>query len=129
VNPVNLYGATKLAAESCFIQSNSYAGAWPRASAACATETWSQPGQRGASVPQTRENGTITITDDRMTPSGLSLEQGVRFVIRCTEQMLGGEVFVPKIPSMKVVDLAQAVAPEAKITPSASDRARSCMRC
>jgi UDP-N-acetylglucosamine 4,6-dehydratase len=62
-----------------------------------------------------REAGTITITDERMTRFWLSLEEGVRFVISCIEQMEGGEVFIPKIPSMKVLDLARAVAPSAAI--------------
>jgi UDP-N-acetylglucosamine 4,6-dehydratase len=75
-------------------------------------------GSRGSVVPvflRQRKTGKITITDERMTRFWISLEQGVRFVIRCLEQMYGGEVFVPKIPSMKVIDLAKAVAPEAKI--------------
>jgi UDP-N-acetylglucosamine 4,6-dehydratase len=75
-------------------------------------------GSRGSVVPvflRQRKSGSITITDDRMTRFWISLEQGVRFVIRCLEEMHGGEVFVPKIPSMKVIDLAKAVAPEAKI--------------
>ncbi len=75
-------------------------------------------GSRGSVVPafiKQRQNGTITITDERMTRFWIPLEQGVRFVIRCVEQMHGGEVFVPKIPSMKVVDLAKAVAPDAQI--------------
>ncbi len=62
-----------------------------------------------------RQNGKVTITDDRMTRFWISLEQGVRFVIRCIEQMRGGEVFVPKIPSMTLLDLAKAVAPGAQI--------------
>jgi UDP-N-acetylglucosamine 4,6-dehydratase len=62
-----------------------------------------------------RANGTVTITDERMTRFWLSLEQGVRFVMRCIEQMDGGEVFVPKIPSTKIVDLANAIVPNAKI--------------
>jgi UDP-N-acetylglucosamine 4,6-dehydratase len=62
-----------------------------------------------------RAGGKITITDERMTRFWLSLEQGVRFVITCIEQMEGGEVFVPKIPSTKVIDLAQAIAPNAQI--------------
>ncbi|HXD11091.1 MAG TPA: polysaccharide biosynthesis protein, partial [Anaerolineales bacterium] len=62
-----------------------------------------------------RESGSVTITDDRMTRFWLSLDQGVQFVIDCIEQMEGGEVFVPKIPSTKVVDLAQAIVPNAKI--------------
>jgi len=62
-----------------------------------------------------RENGKITVTDKRMTRFWITLEQGVRFVIRCIEQMQGGEVFVPKIPSMRIVDLAEAVAPGCEI--------------
>jgi UDP-N-acetylglucosamine 4,6-dehydratase len=75
-------------------------------------------GSRGSVIPifiQQRENGKLTITDDRMTRFWLTLEQGVRFVIRCMEQMLGGEVFVPKIPSMKILDLANVIAPEAEV--------------
>jgi UDP-N-acetylglucosamine 4,6-dehydratase len=63
-----------------------------------------------------RANGALTITDDRMTRFWLSLEQGVRFVIQCLEEMHGGEVFVPKIPSMKVLDLARAIAPDAAVS-------------
>lgn len=62
-----------------------------------------------------RDTGAVTLTDDRMTRFWISLDQGVRFVIRCIEQMQGGEVFVPKIPSMRMVDLAKALAPEADI--------------
>ena len=62
-----------------------------------------------------RETGSLTITDERMTRFWLTIEQGVRFTIACIERMQGGEVFVPKIPSMKVVDLAKAIAPEAEI--------------
>ena len=62
-----------------------------------------------------RESGSVTITDDRMTRFWLSLDQGVQFVIDCIEQMEGGEVFVPKIPSTKVIDLAQAIVPNAKV--------------
>jgi UDP-N-acetylglucosamine 4,6-dehydratase len=75
-------------------------------------------GSRGSVVPvfyKQRQNDKLTITDDRMTRFWISLEQGVRFVIRAIEEMQGGEVFVPKIPSMKVLDLARAIAPEAEI--------------
>jgi UDP-N-acetylglucosamine 4,6-dehydratase len=75
-------------------------------------------GSRGSVVPiflQQRGNGKLTITDERMTRFWLTLEQGVRFVIRCAGLMHGGEVFVPKIPSMKLVDLAQAIAPGAEL--------------
>jgi UDP-N-acetylglucosamine 4,6-dehydratase len=75
-------------------------------------------GSRGSVVPvflRQRDEGVMTITDERMTRFWITLEQGVRFVIRCLEEMHGGEVFVPKIPSMKVVDLARVVAPQAEI--------------
>jgi UDP-N-acetylglucosamine 4,6-dehydratase/5-epimerase len=116
VNPVNLYGATKLAAEKLFVQSNTYAGG--TATRFSCVRYGNVVGSRGSVVPvflKQRENGAITITDKRMTRFWISLEQGVRFVIRCCEQMLGGEVFVPKIPSMKLLDLAKAVAPKAQI--------------
>jgi UDP-N-acetylglucosamine 4,6-dehydratase len=116
VNPVNLYGATKLAAEKLFIQSNSYAGG--RKTRFSCVRYGNVVGSRGSVVPvflRQRENGEITITDDRMTRFWISLEQGVRFVIRCAENMHGGEVFVPKIPSMAIIDLAKAIAPEAKV--------------
>ncbi|MRR30679.1 UDP-N-acetylglucosamine 4,6-dehydratase (inverting), partial [bacterium] len=75
-------------------------------------------GSRGSVVPvflKQRETGKLTVTDERMTRFWISLEQGVRFVIRAAETMSGGEVFVPKIPSMTVADLARAVAPEAEL--------------
>lgn len=116
VNPVNLYGATKLAAEKLFVQSNAYAaGKLTRFSC---VRYGNVVGSRGSVVPmflKQRENGRLTITDERMTRFWISLEDGVRFVIRCIEQMQGGEVFVPKIPSMRIVDLARVIAPEASI--------------
>jgi len=116
VNPVNLYGATKLAAEKLMIQSNAYAGG--RATRISCVRYGNVVGSRGSVVPlflKQRETGKVTITDERMTRFWISLEQGVRFVIRCVEQMEGGEVFVPKIPSMTMLDLAKAMAPEAQI--------------
>ncbi len=116
VNPVNLYGTTKLAAEKLFIQSNAYAAG--TATRFSCVRYGNVVGSRGSVIPifiQQRENGKLTITDERMTRFWLTLEQGVRFVIRCTEQMHGGEVFVPKIPSMKIVDLARAIAPDAEV--------------
>jgi len=116
VNPVNLYGATKLAAEKLVIQSNAYAaGASTRYSC---VRYGNVVGSRGSVVPvflRQRQSGKVSITDERMTRFWLSLEQGVRFVIKCIEQMEGGEVFVPKIPSMRVVDLARAIAPQAAV--------------
>lgn len=116
VNPVNLYGATKLAAEKLFVQSNAYAAG--SATRFSCVRYGNVVGSRGSVIPifmQQRQNGKLTITDARMTRFWLTLEQGVRFVIRCTEQMHGGEVFVPKIPSTRIVDLAQAIAPQAEL--------------
>jgi UDP-N-acetylglucosamine 4,6-dehydratase len=98
------------------VQSNAYAGG--RKSRFACVRYGNVVGSRGSVVPvflRQRDDGVITITDERMTRFWISLEQGVRFVIRCLEEMHGGEVFVPKIPSMKVVDLAKVVAPQAKI--------------
>lgn len=112
VNPVNLYGATKLAAEKLFVQSNAYAGG--KGTRFSCVRYGNVVGSRGSVVPvflQQRGSGTVTITDERMTRFWLSLEQGVRFTVSSIEQMQGGEVFIPKIPSMKVIDLARAIAP------------------
>ena len=117
VNPVNLYGATKLAAEKLTVQSNTYAAG--SATRYSCVRYGNVVGSRGSVVPvflSQRASGCLTITDDRMTRFWLSLDQGVRFVIQCIEQMHGGEVFVPKIPSMKVIDLAHAIAPEATVS-------------
>lgn len=115
VNPVNLYGATKLVAEKIFIQGNAYVG-YANTCFAC-VRYGNVVGSRGSVVPlfmKQRDTGTVTVTDDRMTRFWITLDQSVRFVMRCLENMQGGEVFVPKIPSMKITDLAKAVAPECK---------------
>jgi UDP-N-acetylglucosamine 4,6-dehydratase len=116
VSPVNLYGTTKLAAEKLFVQSNAYAAG--KATRFSCVRYGNVVGSRGSVIPiflQQRQNGKLTVTDERMTRFWLTLEQGVRFVIRCTEQMKGGEVFVPKIPSTRIVDLARVIAPQAKL--------------
>lgn len=116
VSPANLYGGTKLVAEKLFIQSNAYAAG--TATRYSCVRYGNVVGSRGSIVPlflKLRASGKITVTDERMTRFWLSLEQGVQFVINCIEQMEGGEVFVPKIPSTKVIDLARAIAPDAKI--------------
>jgi UDP-N-acetylglucosamine 4,6-dehydratase len=116
VNPVNLYGATKLAAEKLIVQSNSYAGGM--STRYSCVRYGNVVGSRGSVVPiffKQRQSGKLTITDERMTRFWLTLEQGVQFVIRCIEQMYGGEVFVPKIPSTRIVDLAAAIAPQATL--------------
>src|SRR5437016_11636290 len=112
VNPINLYGATKLCAEKMFVQANAYAGE-QNTRFSCA-RYGNVVGSRGSVIPvflEQRRRGKITITDPRMTRFWLTLEQGVKFVIRCLEQMHGGEIFVPKIPSMRLLDLAETIAP------------------
>jgi UDP-N-acetylglucosamine 4,6-dehydratase/5-epimerase len=116
VNPVNLYGATKLAAEKLVIQSNAYAGG--RATRLSCVRYGNVVGSRGSVVPvfiNQRKSGVVTITDERMTRFWLSLDQGVHFVSNCIELMQGGEVFVPKIPSMKILELARIIAPDSRI--------------
>lgn len=115
VNPINLYGATKLCADKLFIAANSYSG-----------ETKTQFSvvrygnvfnSRGSVVPlfkEQRKTGTITITDERMTRFWITLKQGAELVLKCFSIMKGGEIFVPKIPSMKITDLAEAIAPGCK---------------
>jgi len=116
VNPINLYGATKLCAEKMFVQANAYSGA--RDTRFSCARYGNVVGSRGSVIPMFLEQkrlGKLTITDPRMTRFWITLEQGVKFVIRCIEQMHGGEIFVPKIPSMRLTDLAQAVAPGCEI--------------
>ncbi len=116
VNPINLYGATKLCAEKMFVQANAYAGA-QQTRFSCA-RYGNVVGSRGSVIPvflEQRKRGKITITDPRMTRFWLTLEHGVRFVIRCLERMHGGEIFVPKIPSMRIMDLAETVAPGCEV--------------
>ena len=116
VNPVNLYGATKLCAEKLFVQSNAYSGDKPTRFSC--VRYGNVVGSRGSVIPlfmKQRETGTITVTDPRMTRFWLTLEQGVRFVISAIERMVGGEIFVPKLPSMNIMDLAKAIAPDAKV--------------
>ncbi len=115
VQPINLYGATKLVAEKLFIQGNAYVGG-RKARFSC-VRYGNVLGSRGSVVPlflEQRNNGAITLTDERMTRFWITLEQGVQFVIDCTSRMSGGEVFIPKIPSMKITDLADTIAPQAE---------------
>ena len=114
--PINLYGATKLVSEKLFVQANSYSGE-EGARFSC-VRYGNVVGSRGSVVPLFQEqgkSGTLTVTDERMTRFWITLEQGVQFVRSSLEMMHGGEVFIPKLPSMKMVDLAQAVAPGCKI--------------
>jgi UDP-N-acetylglucosamine 4,6-dehydratase len=116
VNPVNLYGATKLCAEKMFVQANAYSGGKGTRFAVC--RYGNVVGSRGSVIPlfaAQREKGVITVTDRRMTRFWITLDQGVGFVLDCLERMEGGEIFVPKIPSMRVMDLAEVLAPGCRI--------------
>lgn len=115
VNPVNIYGATKLCAEKMFVDGNSYSREG-RCRFAC-SRYGNVVGSRGSVLPVFREQakkGVITITDERMTRFWLTLQQGVEFVINCIGLMHGGEVFVPKIPSIRITELARVIAPKAR---------------
>jgi len=115
VHPVNLYGATKMVAEKMFIQANLFTSG--RRSRFSCVRYGNVVGSRGSVVPLFREqatSGEITITDPRMTRFWITLENGVRFVMNAISRMKGGEIFVPKIPSMKVTDLAGVIAPGAR---------------
>ena len=112
VNPINLYGATKLCAEKLFVQGNAYG--FPRGSVFSVVRYGNVIGSRGSVIPlfaAQRASGRVTVTDRAMTRFWIRLEQGVEFAIRCAELMSGGEIFVPKISSMRIMDLVAAVAP------------------
>lgn len=114
--PINLYGATKLASDKLFVAANSYVG--PKETRFSVVRYGNVVGSRGSVVPffkKMASTGKLPITDERMTRFWITLDQGVQFVIDSLQRMKGGEIFVPKIPSMKIVDLAKAIAPEAKM--------------
>jgi UDP-N-acetylglucosamine 4,6-dehydratase/5-epimerase len=115
-SPINLYGATKLVSDKLFVNANAYAGS--HATRFSVVRYGNVVGSRGSVVPLFRKlaaSGRIPITDERMTRFWITLDQGARFVIDMLERMHGGELFVPQIPSMRVVDLARAIAPDATI--------------
>ncbi len=114
-SPVNLYGATKLAADKLFVASNSYAGA--QGCKFSVVRYGNVMGSRGSVIPHflsLRDTGSLPITDERMTRFMITLEQGVQLVWHAFEDMEGGEIYVKKIPSMKLSDIALAVAPQAQ---------------
>jgi UDP-N-acetylglucosamine 4,6-dehydratase len=114
-NPINLYGATKLCSDKLFIAGNSYVG---RENTIFSVVRYGNVvGSRGSVIPfflKQKETGVLPITDPRMTRFWITLEQGVNFVLECIENMVGGELFVPRIPSMNIMDLAKAIAPECR---------------
>lgn len=114
-SPTNLYGATKLTSDKLFVAGNSYSG--EHGSRFSVVRYGNVMGSRGSVIPffmSIREKGVLPITDHRMTRFMISLEQGVELVWHAFEDMVGGEVYVKKIPSMKVTDLARVIAPDAR---------------
>lgn len=112
-NPVNLYGATKLCSDKLFIAGNTYGSR--KDTIFSVVRYGNVVGSRGSVIPyfmRVKKNGYLPITDLNMTRFWITLEQAVEFVLRCLGDMCGGELFVPKIPSMNIVDLAKAIAPE-----------------
>ncbi|EKN67671.1 UDP-N-acetylglucosamine 4,6-dehydratase (inverting) [Schinkia azotoformans] len=115
-SPINLYGATKLASDKLFVAANAYVGG--KDTRFSVVRYGNVVGSRGSVVPffkKIKGTGKIPVTDERMTRFWITLDQGVQFVLDNLERMHGGEIFVPKIPSMKVIDLAKAVAPDCEI--------------
>lgn len=113
-SPINLYGATKLASDKLFVAGNSYSGA--HRSRFSVVRYGNVMGSRGSVIPffmSIKDSGVMPITDPRMTRFMISLEQGVELVWHTFEDMEGGEIYVKKIPSMKVVDVAKVIAPDA----------------
>jgi UDP-N-acetylglucosamine 4,6-dehydratase/5-epimerase len=114
--PINLYGATKLTSDKLFVAANNYRG--KRKIKFSVVRYGNVMGSRGSVVPffiEKSKDGVIPVTDTRMTRFNITLQQGVDFVIFCLLKMWGGELFVPKIPSYKILDLVKAIAPEADI--------------
>jgi UDP-N-acetylglucosamine 4,6-dehydratase len=114
-NPVNLYGATKLCSDKLFVTGNSYAGRSPTRFSV--VRYGNVVGSRGSVVPfflRKRHEGTLPITHPEMTRFWITLDQGVELVLKSLERMRGGEIYVPKIPSMRITELAKAVAPNAE---------------
>jgi UDP-N-acetylglucosamine 4,6-dehydratase/5-epimerase len=115
-SPVNLYGATKLASDKLFVAGNSYAGG--QDTRFSVVRYGNVMGSRGSVLPfflTIRERGVLPITDERMTRFMITLEQAVQLVWHAVEGMQGGEIYVKKIPSMKVTDIAKSVAPDARL--------------
>jgi UDP-N-acetylglucosamine 4,6-dehydratase len=117
-NPINLYGATKLCSDKLFIAGNAYVGSHPTRFSV--VRYGNVIGSRGSVIPlflSRRRDGVLPVTDVRMTRFWITLEQGVDFVLGCFSRMQGGEIFVPKIPSMRMGDLARVIGPSCRLEP------------
>lgn len=116
VNPINLYGATKLCAEKLIIASSAYGGRFTKLSV---VRYGNVMGSRGSVIEvfeKQRETGVVTVTDERMTRFVITPQEAVLFVLKCLESMKGGEIFVPRLESMRIIDLAKQIAPDCDIT-------------
>lgn len=114
--PINLYGATKLTSDKLFVAANNHRGS--RDIRFSVVRYGNVLGSRGSVVPyfmERRSTGALPVTDARMTRFSITLQEGVDFVLRCLGSMWGGELFVPRIPSFRILDVAQAIAPQAKV--------------
>src|SRR5258706_99125 len=115
-SPINLYGATKLCSDKLFVAANGYSG--HHGTRFSVVRYGNVMGSRGSVIPffqQQRASGVLPVTDPKMTRFWITLEQAVQFVLLCLKRMHGGEIFVPKIPRMNIVDLAHAIAPECRL--------------
>jgi len=116
-NPINLYGATKLASDKLFTAANAYVGR-ERKTRFAVVRYGNVIGSRGSVIPlfeKLKETGKVPVTDPRMSRFWITLDQGVRFVCESLDRMQGGEIFVPKIPSMNIMDLVKAIAPDCQV--------------
>jgi UDP-N-acetylglucosamine 4,6-dehydratase len=114
--PINLYGATKLTSDKLFIAANNYRG--PHDIKFSVVRYGNVMGSRGSVIPfflSKKQSGALPVTDERMTRFSITLQQGVDFVLKSLERMWGGELFVPRIPSYRILDVARAIAPVARI--------------
>jgi UDP-N-acetylglucosamine 4,6-dehydratase (inverting) len=114
--PINLYGATKLTSDKLFIAANNYRGKHDIRFSV--VRYGNVMGSRGSVIPffiKKKSSGVIPVTDKRMTRFNITLQEGVNFVLSCLEKMWGGELFVPKIPSYRILDVAKAIAPDAEV--------------
>ena len=116
-SPINLYGATKLTADKLFVAANNYSQSY--GTSFCVVRYGNVMGSRGSVIPffqnLAAEGKPLPITDIRMTRFWISIEDAVKFVLDSFEQMQGGELYVPRIPSMKIIDLAKAISPDSEI--------------
>ena len=115
-SPINFYGATKLCSDKLFISANNYSGG--KKSKFSVVRYGNVMGSRGSVIPlflKQKSKSILNVTDKKMTRFNITLDEGVNFVIKCTNLMLGGELFVPKIPSYRIIDLAKSISPSAKI--------------